>query len=175
MAMQNLIERLCPHLTVRRIVVAGFVFAVCVFVIRPIGVAWLSVYDRTPLDKAVLESGRLHDEVSDIVEHFVRPAVRFDKVAERLWSLGFKTGRLLGGTIYRRRVHPGPYDPDERRRGTISYYNKMLDHHDAVYVAVFRRKIPAFLSRNYAVRVYVLVREDRSTAISARSFTPSFW
>lgn len=173
--MQKLIAKPRPHLTVRRIVVAGLVFAVSVFVIRPIGVAWLCLYDRTPFDEAVLESGRLHDDVSDIAEHFVRPAARFDKVAERLWELGFKTGRLLGSTIYRRRIGPRSYDPDERRGGSIGYYNRMLDHYDARYVARFSREIPAFLARTYSVQVYVLMKEDGSTAIYARSFTPKFF
>ena len=126
--MQNLIAKLRPHVTLRRIVVASLVFAVIVFVVRPVAVAWLSTYLRTPLDEAILESNRLHDDVSDIVEHFVRPATRFDKVAERLWDLGFSTSRMLGSTIYRHRIRPGPYDPDERRRGTVKRYNVSGSH-----------------------------------------------
>ena len=173
--MQNLIAKLRPHVTVRRIVVAGLVFAIIVFVVRPVGVAWLSVYHRTPLDEAILESNRLHDDVSDIVEHFVRPAARFDRVAERLWDLGFSTGRMLGSTIYRRRIRPGPYDPDERLASRVNYYNEMLDRFDAVYAATFRREIPAFLFRTYRVEVYVLVGENRTTAVYARTFTPKFF
>lgn len=172
--MQNLIAKLRPHVTVRRVVVASLVFAAIVFVVRPVGVAWLSTYHRTPLDEAILESDRLHDDVSDIVEPFVRPAARFDKVTERLWDLGFSTGRMLGSTIYRRRIPPGRYDPDERLGGRVNHYNEMLDRFDAVYAASFRRDIPAFLPPTYSVNVWVLVRENRTTAIYARTFTPKF-
>ena len=170
--MKSLIVKLRPHVTVRRIVEASLVFALIVFVVRPIGIAWISTHLRTPLDQAILESNRLHDEVNDIVEQFVRPAARFDKVTERLWDLGFSTGRMLGSTIYRRQIRPGPYGPDERLRSTVNHYNKMLDRFDAGYAAIFQREIPAFLSPTHSVDVYVLVRKNRTTAVYARTFTP---
>lgn len=48
----------------------------------------------------------------------------------------------------------------------------MLDRFDAGYAAIFQREIPAFLSPTYSVDVYVLVRENRTTAVYARTFTP---
>ena len=112
----------------------------------------------------------LGEDVSDIVEHFVKPNKRFEHIVERLWELGFETTKLLGTGIYRRRTVPPSAGPDERNRGTTARYNRMLDEHDAAYMARLFRTIPAgSLTHKYSVGVYILVRNDQSTVIEARS------
>ena len=170
MSIAQLLIRAAPHVTLRRLVATLVLCWVLVHIVWPVlSIVGAGAFTRNDFDNAVLESGRGGD-VTDIVEHFVKPNKRFEHIVERLWELGFETKRLLGTGIYRRRTVPPSRGPDERNRGTTRRYNSMLDEHDAAYMAQLSRTIPAgSLTHKYSVWVYILVRNDQSTVIEASS------
>ncbi len=172
MTIANLLIRVAPHVTLRRLVGAAVLCWALVHIVWPYVSITAGAFARTDFDKAVLESGRVNEDVSDIVAYFVQPNERFEHIVERLWELGFETEKIVGAGIYRHRTVPPQYGPDERWRSSVLRYNRMLDEHDAAYMAYLTRLIPGtdnFMIR-YNVLVFIFVREDQSTAIEARSF-----
>ena len=169
MTLAHLIMRAAPHITLRRLVATFLLYLAFVHIAWPIVSISASAFLRNDFDKAILESGRTREDVRDIVEHFVAPAKRFEHIVARLWDLGFESRGILGAYIYRPRTVPPDPGPDERLRHSILRYNRMLENENAAYIALLSRKIPGSLWTEYSVEVYILVRNDHSTVIQARS------
>ena len=170
MTLANLIIKVAPHITFRRLVATVLFYLACMHIVWPIVSISAGAFLRTDFDKAILESGRVSDDVKDIVDHFVEPNKRFEHIVERLWDLGFEREKILGTYIYRRRTVPPEHGPDDRHRNFNLRFNRMLENEDAEYIASLSRTIPGSLWTEYGVGVYILVRNDQSTVIKAKSW-----
>ena len=143
--------------------------AALVIVIGAIGM-WLSSYTwPTDLGRAIIQSGRTHDDVSDIVARHLPSDL--NGAIQGLRDMGFEEGNRYVGASYRHRPIPELNEVNKIERMMISDYNKMLDEHNAVMIKRFRKEIVLFGARDFKLYVYLMIKKNGTMTVYSRSYT----
>lgn len=138
-------------------------------------VAWWNFYlaAHTELTKALLWVGwRPGADATDILVRHLPDD--YNGAIKALRKFGFVEGNGYAGAAYRRLPVPAPNDVNGTERGFIRHYNRILDHHDAVSLKIFHRRVVSPLRDTGSIHVYLLIKKDGSMRVSARKSRPKF-
>lgn len=134
--------------------------------------AYSLLYWRTDLDRAILTSGRTHDDISDIVAGYLPDD--FEGAIEALGNFGFEERRSAVGEVFRRRTLPEKGETNRGEISVISYYNSILKKTDGEWFRLFEREIPKPILPGVSVAVYLIETRKGTRKIYARSFEPFY-